>query len=559
MKPDLSQRSSSPAAPSRRGYSVLALLCTVLATLLVPAALQARDGEHDHHDHGFTHKITTSSAEAQKEFDSGLQLAWGFNHLEAARAFRKATELDPSCAMCWWGRALVLGPNINAALDPKYYPEILESLAKAQELAPKATEAERAYIRALGERYPPTAVDDRSKYDKAYANAMRRVARRFPADLTAATLFAEALMDTSPWDYWLPSGEPKAATREFIDVLETVLRREPRHAGGAHLLIHAVELGRPQEGVAAAERLDADPQATGHLVHMASHIYMRVGRYEDAARVNQRAIEDDDAYAAKNPVPDEYFPYMMHNHHMRWAALGFEGRREESRYEARYLRDHIPQELMRVPAMAAVQVFWPVPLYDQIWYGEWDAILAEPEPAADVKFPLATWHYARGLAQANKGSLDAAEASLAKLTSLTEEVRQLTDGWVWGLNHSSGILDVATSVLAGEIASARGNHAAAIGHFQEAVRREDALNYEEPPPWLYPTRQALGRAQLAAGKAADAEASYRADLEIYPRNGWGLTGLAKSLTAQGKTDEAAKVRAELAEAWGRTEVKVAQN
>jgi tetratricopeptide (TPR) repeat protein len=557
MKPNLPFPSPGRPLRAARSNRIPAFTAAFLIVLL-PSALEARDGEHDHHDHGFTHAITTASPEAQQQFDRGLQLAWGFNHLEAARAFRKATELDPACAMCWWGRALVLGPNINAPLDAKYYPEILESLGKAKALAPKATEAERAYIKALAERYPPEPVEDRSKFDKAYADAMRRVARRYPADLTAATLFAEALMDTSPWDYWLPNGEPKTATREFIDVLETVLRREPRHPGGSHLLIHAVEKGRPAEGVPAAERLDADPQATGHLVHMASHIYMRVGRYEDAARVNQRAIEDDDAYAAKNQVPDEYFPYMMHNHHMRWAALGFEGRREESRYEARYLRQHIPEELLRVPAVAAVQIFWPVPLYDQIWFGEWDAILAEQEPAADLKYPLAMWNYARGVAQARKGAADAAAANLEKLASLTEEVRALTDGYAWGLNHSSALLDVAKEVLAGEIAAARGDHATAIRHLQEAVRREDALVYEEPPPWLYPSRQALARIQLAAGKAGDAEATYREDLDIYPRNGWALMGLAKSLEAQEKSDEAAKVRADLNDAWARTEVKVAE-
>ncbi|HUP21652.1 MAG TPA: hypothetical protein VNB06_01780 [Thermoanaerobaculia bacterium] len=551
------QHDSSNRRPNASARRLLAAPVAALLLALLPGALSARDGEHDHHDHGFSHEITTSSPEAQRQFDHGLQLSWGFNHLEAARAFRKATELDPSCAMCWWGRALVLGPNINAPLDPKYYPEILESLAKAKALAPKATDAERAYIRALGERYPPKPVDDRARFDKAYADAMRRVARGYPADLTAATLFAEALMDTTPWDYWLPNGEPKAVAREFIDVLETVLRREPKHPGGAHLLIHAVEKGRPDLAVPAAERLDQDPQATGHLVHMASHIYMRVGRYEDAARVNQRAIEEDDAYASKHQVPDEYFPYMLHNHHMRWAALGFEGRREESRYEARYLQQNIPGELLRVPQYAVLQHFWSIPLYDQVWFGEWDAILAEPEPASDLLYPRGVWNYATGVAQVRKGQVDAAASHLKTLATLAAEVRG-DEGLIWGLNPGSALLDIAQDVLAGEIAAARGDHQTGFRHLEAAVAKEDALVYDEPPPWLFPSRHVLGRIQLAAGKPADAERTYRGDLEVFPNNGWALAGLAKSLEAQGKRDEAAEVRADLKDAWARAEVELAE-
>jgi tetratricopeptide (TPR) repeat protein len=290
---------------------------------------------------------------------------------------------------------------------------------------------------------------------------------------------------------------------------------------------------------------------------MASHIYLRVGRYEDAARVNQRAIEEDDAYAEEHEVPSEYFPYMLHNHHMRWAALGFEGRREESRYEAQYLRKAIPGDLLRVPEAAVLQHFWSIPFYDQVWYGEWDAVLAEPEPAADLLYPRAVWNYAQGVARARKGQPDVAAENLKALAALTAELRT-DEGLIWGLNAGSTLLDIAHDVLSGEIAAARRELDAAIRHLEAAVAKEDALVYDEPPPWLFPSRHALARVQLAAGKPAEAERTWRGDLEVYPHNGWALTGLAESLEAQGKTAEAAKVRADLEHAWARAEVRVAK-
>ncbi len=529
---------------SARRFPVLTSGLALCAATIVCAAFA--DGSHDHGG-DFTHPITTDSPQAQKLFDGGLMLAWGFNHEEAARSFREATELDPECAMCWWGVALVLGPNINAPLDPDNHAEILTALDKARRLAPQATASEQSYIRALATRYGPEPLEDRSERDKAWADAMRRVAYAYPDDLDAATLFAEALMDTSPWDYWKENGEPKENTEEFIGVLETVLRREPLHAGANHLLVHAVEKARPEIGIPAAERLDGNPQATGHLVHMASHIYMRVGRWDDAARVNARAIEDDDAYAATHEVPESYMPYMLHNHHMRWAALGFEGREEEALEEALYLAERTPPELLSQPELALLQHFHAVPLFHSVWFSDWERILAAPEPGEGLLYSRGLWHWARGMALARAGRLEEALPELSSLRTVAENPR--VDEVEWGLNKGSTFLRIAEHTLSGEVALGQGQYKKAIRRLEDAVDLEDSLVYTEPPPWLGPTRLVLARAQMLAGRPGDAEATYRADLEIYPLSGWALSGLAESLEALDRPAEAEATRQLLSRTW----------
>jgi tetratricopeptide (TPR) repeat protein len=524
------------------------------ALLLLAAPLAARDGAHDHGEHH--HPVTTSSAEAQRHFDDGLHLAWGFNHLEAAAAFRKAIAADAECAMCYWGLALVLGPNINAPADPQYHPEIVEALAQARKHVAKGTDRERAYVEALTERYGPKPVEDRSALDKAYADAMRRVAMRFPDDLDAGVLFAEAIMDTMPWDYWTADGEPKPATNEFIGVLETVLRRDPEHPGANHLLIHAVEKVRPDLGVPAAESLDRNPQATGHLVHMASHIYIRVGRYADAVRVNERGIAEDQEYARTHQVPAEYEGYMLHNHHMLWAAACFEGRSARALEAARYVKAHTPPELISDPVAGGGMQMYTSFLYQHlVRFGRWDEMLAELAPATDAAYPHALWHYGRGRALIGKGRLDEAQAELDAMKQRLADPA-LEGFMIWGLNANRTVGLIGQHVLEGELAAARGDWSAAVAHLEEAVRREDALVYDEPPPWAYPARHSLGAVLLEAGRAADAERVFREDLDIFPRNGWSLFGLAQALDAQGEKAEAKQVRAELAEAWQNADVEL---
>ena len=518
----------------------LAILALVTGLLAAPAT--AGDGGHDHGG-GRSHEITTASAEAQRLFDRGLGLAWGFNHLEAARAFRAATVEDPDCAMCWWGVALVLGPNINAPLDAQYFPEIRQALDRAKQLASAATRSERAYIEALDQRYGDRPLEDRSHLDRAYAKAMRRVAFTFPDDLDAATLFAEAVMDTMPWDYWTGDRQPKAETVEFLDVLESVLKREPAHAGANHLLIHAVEKTRPDLGVPAAERLERAPQATGHLIHMASHIYIRVGRYDDAARVNEMAIADDDAYAARHEVPQEYVAYMLHNHHMRWAALTLEGRSEDSRAEAEYLAANAHPEAMMHPVFGPfIQHLLATPLFDHLRYERWQEVLAQPEPAEHLHYPRALRHFGRGIALVRTDRVDAAQSELSRLRELAS-ADALADAAV-NFNPVPGLLAIAESTLAGEIAGARGDWSTAIRALEDAITREDALVYDEPPPWLPPARQWLGDLLLRAGRSTEALAAYREDLEIYPRNARSLEGVERSLAAGAAGSAVADVQGE---------------
>lgn len=540
--------------PTRRGAALVALF----ALPILPAA--ADDG-HSHLIDGATghhHTVTTGSADAQKLFDQGMTLAFGFNHEEAADSFRAAIAADAECAMCYWGLAYVLGPNINAAMDAANQEEARQSIDRALALADKVTPAEQAYIRALDARYGSEFVADRAALDKAWADAMRRVSLRFPDDLDAATIFAESLMDTMPWDYWTAEGEPKPATQEFIDALEKVLKQQPEHIGANHFLIHAVEKVRPDLGEPAADRLGGLPDnAPGHLIHMASHIYIRIGRYDDAARVNERAIAADEAYAAKYGAHQMYASgYMPHNRHFLSAAAGFEGRSAVALEQAHAIADRVDPDLLHDRAMGgSVQHYSLTPLYTQVRFGRWDEILATAAPAADLPYPTGIWHFARGLALTRKGQLDEADEELAALRPLPASP-SLRETDIWAINRPAALLQIATEVLAGEIASARGEHDKAIAHLAHAVELEDELTYDEPPTWNVPVRQFLGRAYLAAGRPADAESAYREDLDKYPRNGWSLYGLAESLAAEGKSEDAKLARADFDKAWAHADVAI---
>jgi tetratricopeptide (TPR) repeat protein len=542
-----------------RTIVAVALSFVLLAGL--DSALLADDG-HSHGAHLMDdfdlhhHAITTSSKEAQRFFDQGMTLAFGFNHGEAAASFRKAAELDPKCAMCYWGVAYALGPNINVPYDPAAQPEIRKTMDRALELAPNAGEREQALIKALGERYGTDPAADRAPFDHAYAAAMRRVSLRYPDDVDAATLFAEAVMDTMPWNYWDEKGEPRPGTQEFIDALTRVLKRDRDHVGATHFLIHAVEKTRPELGVPAADQLAKLPDgAPGHLIHMASHIYLRVGRYDDAVRSNQRAIAADDAYATEHGAPELYAAvYMPHNRHMLWAAASLDGRSKLALEHAGKLADYT-KEMLRHPMMAVgAQHFWLTPLYAAVRWGKWDEILGMPEPEADLLYPRAAWHYAQGLAKLRTGK--AAEAQ-AHADALRQTVSSgALDALTYNFNSTASLMKIASHVLDGEILAAKGDTAGAVQHLTEAVEAEDALVYDEPPPWHVPARQNLGVVLLAAGKPAEAEAVYRADLDVYPWNGWSLYGLAQSFDAQDKAKDAAQAHDRFDRAWKRADVKL---
>ena len=528
----------------------------VLLTLSLRAATEDSNnraplfvGMGDHH-----HAVTTESELAQRYFDQGLVLAYGFNHGEAYRSFKQAAELDPDCAMAWWGAAWVQGPNINMAMDPEKAPEAWELLQKAQDASSAASPRERAYIEALAKRYGPEPLEDRTPRDQAFAEAMEKVAERYPNDLDAQVIYAEALMDTTPWDYWLEDGQPKAVTEKILDTLQDVLRRAPDHPMANHLFIHAVEAERPVDGLEEAERLKDLVPGAGHLVHMPSHIYIRVGRYHEATLANQRAIEADRRYLEQVGEHGVYpIGYVPHNFHFGWATATLEGRSELAIRLAREMREMVDTEAMRQRPLSTLQHYWITPLYALVRFGKWDEILSRSEPAEDLVYPQAVWRYARGMAHARKGELELARKELQRLDELRNDpsLKWVT---VWDINKSRHILEIASLSLAGEIQAAAGDFGKAIASLERAVEREDALNYDEPPSWHFPTRQALGAVLLQAGEPQQAETVYREDLVQFPDNGWSLFGLLQALRRQGETEEADEVQRRLREAWRHADV-----
>jgi tetratricopeptide (TPR) repeat protein len=500
------------------------------------------------------HPISTKNPLAQRYFNQGLILAYGFNHAEAARSFQEAARLDPNCAMCYWGLAYVLGPNINAPMDAAAYPTAWQAVQKAIALSKNATKREQAYIEALAKRYSAEPIQDRKPFDLAYANAMRQVARRFPDDLDAATLFAEALMDTTPWDYWDEAGKPKPEGTEIMRTLENILKRHPNHPGANHLYIHAVEKERPELGIPSADRLMKLVPGSGHLVHMASHIYIRVGRYHDAVVSNQKGIQADDSYVASCHAQGMYpLVYMAHNHHFLWFAALMNGQSKVA-IDAAHHTAMVDEQLMRQPELAGtLQHFYTIPIYTLARFGKWDDILAIPTPAQDLKYPNGALHYARGLAFLAKGNLEQSIQELAQLRILAADPT-LQQSTIGGFNSTAKVLNIASEVLAGEIAAKQGNSKQAIEHLQKAVQIEDSLVYTEPADWYYPSHQALATILLEGGQAAAAEKAYREDLKIYPENGWSLFGLAQSLRMQGKTQEAKAIQTRYEKAWAFADV-----
>lgn len=487
------------------------------------------EGMGSHH-----HPVTTSVPEAQRYFDQGLVLSFGFNHAEAARSFRQAQAIDPSCAMCWWGEALVLGPNINAGMDAADNPRAFAASRVALSLADGASEREQAYIRALASRYGPESPDDRGPLDRAYADAMGEVSRRFPDDPDAAALYAEALMDTSPWDYWNPDGSPKPVAEEVIATLEGVLAKHPDHPLANHLYIHAVEKVHPERGLAAADRLGGLVPGAGHLVHMPGHIYIRIGRYADAVRANEQAIAADDAYITQCHAQGLYpVAYMPHNHHFLAAAAAFMGDRSKALAAARHMHAHQNTELMRQPGYQTLQHYWVMPWFVLVRFGDWEMMLAEPQPAEDLLYANGIWHYAQGLARLRADDPEAAGESLAALADIASDP-EMAATRIWETNTMDQVLGIAREVLAGELALARGEGEGALDHLRAAVRLEEGLTYVEPSDWYVPARHNLGAALLALDRPAEAEAVYRRDLEVYPENAWSLVGLAQSLCDQDK-------------------------
>jgi tetratricopeptide (TPR) repeat protein len=481
--------------------------------------------------------VSTGVADAQRYFDQGLRLTYAFNHGEAIRAFEQATELDPDCAICYWGIAYAYGPNINAPMDRgsalQAYAAVQEALSRVGSASP----VERALIEALAVRYAAEPPEDRVALDRAYAGAMREVRQRFPHDHDVVTLHAEAVMNLSPWDYWTRELEPRPGTAEVVADLERVLAASPDHPGACHYYIHAVEAAYPERAVDCAERLASLMPGAGHLVHMPAHIYIRVGRWADAIRTNEHAVHSDETYIA-DQGPTGVYPvaYYPHNYHFLSFAATMAGRSAEAIRAARGVVERVPVEVAR--QVPPVEPLLPYVHLVLVTFGRWDDVLSEPEPPADLMFATAMTRYARGVAHAARNEGGAARDAL-------DAVRSILAGTEDPLN--SAVLDIARHALEGEIAfRVDSDLRSAEAHFRQAAALEDELLYMEPPHWYYPIRHSLGAVLLAQGRAAEAEAVYHEDLKRFPENAWSLAGLQRSLQSLGRHDESAAIATRIA-------------
>jgi tetratricopeptide (TPR) repeat protein len=500
--------------------------------------------------------ITTGSREAQRYFDQGLNLAYAFNHAQAEAAFDEAIRLDPGAAMPYWGKALVLGPNINWPMDTTAERPAWEAIGRAAERAAMATPRERALIAALAKRYgdpSDRARPSRASLDSAYAAAMRDVWKGAPDDADIGALCAEALMDLIPWNFWTLDGRANPGTDEIVATLETVLKLAGDHPGACHLYIHAVEASpTPGRAGAAARRLASLVPEAGHMVHMPGHIWNRIGRFDESERLNVLAVEVDSLYLAKHR-PQGVYPllYVPHNVHFVWSAAANTGRYAAAIAAARRLERLAPVEMLR---QAPPAEFWgPTSYYTLARFGRWDEMLKEPAPPADLRFTTGMWHYARGLAHAAKGDLANAEAARESVDAIAKATPAEA---IVSFNSAAALLRLAGHALAGEIAAKQGRTNDAVNHLNEGIKEEDALRYDEPPAWHLPVRQQLGAVLLAAGRAGEAEAAYREDLRRNPGNGWSLYGLAAALRARKATAEAAQVDGRFRKVWSRADVKL---
>lgn len=500
--------------------------------------------------------VSISVPKAQRYFDQGLILSFGFNHAEAARSFQEAARLDPECAMCFWGEALVLGPNINAPMSDSAVPLAYAAVQKAWSLAGHATKKEKALIQALTKRYGNEIVKERVHFDAAYAEAMREVYQQFPDDVVIGSLLAEALMDLHPWDYWKKNGEAQPWTSEIVSLLEDVLEQKPNQPLANHLYVHVMEgSSHPEKALPSAERLATLVPGSGHLVHMPAHIYLRVGRYRDAALANQQAVKVDQHYLNHSHVESIYTAaYIPHNYHFLWAAAAKTGQYKLALQAARDTAAKVNPEEMRTPGFSGtLQHFSLMPLYTQALFGKWHEILAEPAPPADLLYVRGIWHYARGLALLRQGNIDSAQLELTFLQQIVSDPA-VVDLKIFDVNEISQILKIAQAMLEGEISAAQQNYDTAISHLKHAVALEDGLNYTEPKDWYLPPRQVLGAVLLATDKAAGAEQVYREDLHFHPQSGWSLFGLVQALHAQDKKTDAETTREQFDEAWSDADV-----
>jgi len=497
---------------------------------------------------GIRFPITTRSTKAQQYFNQGLMLSYGFNHAEAARSFYQAIRLDTNCAMCYWGYALVLGPNYNGGMEADNYRRAYDAVQKAVKKSIHCPQLEKDLILALTKRYAKTAPKDRSSLDTAYANAMRKIYENYPDDADVASLFAESLMDLHPWDLYDKHGSAKEWTPEILKVLEGAIWDSPQHAGANHFYIHAVEASNtPEKGLPSADLLRDLVPGAGHLVHMPSHIYIHTGQYHEGSLANLKAVEADSNYFtschAQGVYPLAYFP---HNYHFLAACATLEGNGALAMEAAQKVADYSDEELMTKPEWATLQHYATIPCFVAVKFGRWDDILKQKEPV--LPYPKIMYHYARGFAAMAKGDPAAAEEQLNQMKALMADpsLKELT---IWGINNLYAIAEIASHVLEAEIKAFQKSYPEAIALLSQAITLEDALNYDEPPDWFFSVRHNLAAVYLEAGQYQEARFILLQDLETYRANGWALAGIAEAAKRSGNPEEAENYRKQFEEAW----------
>lgn len=475
---------------------------------------------------GFNFQIATRKTEVQKYFNQGLMLSFGFNHAEAARSFFEMTRQEPQCAMGWWGYAFVLGPNYNAGMEKDNFIRAFDAVQKAKKYSASCTEKEKDLIDALTHRYSKDTTIVRSVLDSSYAAAMRKVFKKHAKDAMIGALFAESLMDQHPWDLWTKDGKPQPWTPEIIKVLKKCMKIEPKHAGANHLYIHAEEMSQhPESAESSADLLTHLVPGSGHLVHMPSHIYIRMGRYHDGVTSNKKAVEIDslyiDACHAQGAYPLAYYP---HNYHFLSACATLSGESKAAIKGAFATANHAHKKLLLNSDWATLQHYYAIPWYVEVKFGLWKDILKTAPPQKELKYPLVIWHYAQGMALLSKSQTGEAKKHLAAMKKIMTDPK-IKDLTIWGINSVFDLCEIASKTLEGEIYAKEKKYNQAILLLQEAVAKEDTLNYNEPPDWFFSVRHHLGAVLISAGKYTAAVKIYEDDLKNFPNNGWALKGL----------------------------------
>ncbi|MFL5446971.1 MAG: tetratricopeptide repeat protein [Gemmatimonadales bacterium] len=504
---------------------------------------------------GLHHTVTTESEKAQQYFDQGLRLTYAFNHDEAIKSFKQALVYDSTCAMCYWGIAYALGPNINLPMDSSVVRPAWDASYNAVRLSVNVSPKEQAYIDALSKRYSADPKANRAALDTAWARAIGAVSRKYSDDDDAAVLYAESLMDLRPWNYWSNAGKSLApSTKEQVKVLEQVVKRNPNHPGACHFYIHAIEASPDaRKALPCAQRLGGLMPGAGHLVHMPTHIYIKLGEWDLAAEHNEHALHADEEFInERHPTGVYPLGYYTHNFHVMWYALNMLGRSEDALKTARSIGEKIsPDVVKQIPSL---EYYSPALLYTLVRFSRWDDILRQPAPASHLRYTTGSWHYARALAYTAKDQPDSAAIEQDALVAIAET---MAADLMMNLNSGKALLEIAKAHLAGEMAAKQGRVDEAVVQLQTAIKGEDQLIYEEPPAWYMPLRQRLGATLLAAGRPDQAEKIFRQDLDRRPENGWSLHGLAQSLRAQNKSKAAAKIEERFEQAWKTADVKLA--